>query len=63
MKVSDFVVRFNPFIKGGEPGVVGAAFASSWERTLKGELSFDQLIGNIQKEVDVAIKEGMARIL
>ena len=63
IKVSDFVVRFNPFIKGGEPGAVGAAFASSWERTLKGELSFDQLIGNIQKEVDVAVKEGMARIL
>ncbi len=63
MKYSDFVVRFNPFLKGGEPGAVGAAFATYWERVLKGEMPFDQFIANIQKDVDTALKEGVSRII
>ena len=63
IKVSDWVVRFNPFLKGGEPAAIGASWAAYFERTLKGEFSFEQMVGNIQKEIDVAIKEGMDRIL
>jgi len=63
IKNSEWVVRFNPFLKGGEPAAVGASWATYFERTLKGEFSFEQMIGNIQKEIDVAIKEGMDRIL
>lgn len=63
MQYADHVVRFNPFLKGGEPAAVGASWANYFERTLKGELSFEQMISNIQQEIDVALKEGIERIL
>jgi multiple sugar transport system substrate-binding protein len=63
MKYSDHVVRFNPFIKGGEPSAIGAAFANYRERTLQGEFTFDQMIELVQKDVETAIEEGMSRIL
>ena len=63
IKYADWVVRFNPFLKGGEPAAVAASWYNYLERALKGELSFEQLIGAIQGEIEEAIKEGMARIL
>ena len=63
MEYADHVVRFNPFIKGGEPTAIGSAFANYRERTLKGEFTFEQMIDLFQKEVEVAIEEGMAKIL
>jgi len=63
MKYADHVVRFNPFIKGGEPSAIGAAFASYRDRALKGEFTFEQMIDLVQKDVEAAIDEGMSRIL
>jgi multiple sugar transport system substrate-binding protein len=63
MAYSDHVVRFNPFIRGGEPSAVGAAFANYRERTLQGEFTFDQMIELVQGEVEEAIEEGVSRIM
>ena len=63
MEYADHVVRFNPFLKGGEPAAVGAAFNSYFERTLKGEFTFEQMIDNIQSDIDLALEEGIDRIL
>ena len=63
LKYADHVLKFNPFVKGGEPGAVGASFASYYERTIKGDMAFDQMIDNIQNDVDVALQEGIDRIL
>jgi multiple sugar transport system substrate-binding protein len=63
LKHADHVVRFTPFLKGGEPAAVGAAFANYYERTLKGEFTFEQMIDSIQQDIDVALTEGIDRIL
>lgn len=62
LNYADHVVRFNPYIKGGEPTAIGASFGNYWERTLKGEFTFEQMIDNIQSEIDIAIQEGIDRI-
>lgn len=63
LEFADHVVRFNPFLKGGEPAAIGAAFANYYERTLQGEFTFEQMIDNIQREIDVALEEGIDRLL
>jgi multiple sugar transport system substrate-binding protein len=63
MKYSDWVVRFNPFLKGGEPAAVGASWGTHLEAALKGDITFEQLVGTMQEEIDTAIKEGMDRIM
>jgi multiple sugar transport system substrate-binding protein len=63
MEYADHVVRFNPFIKGGEPTAIGSAFANYRERTLQGEFTFEEMIDLFQAEVETAIEEGMSRIL
>jgi len=63
MEFADHVVRFNPFVKGGEPSAIGAAFANYRERTLKKEFTFKQMMDMVQKDVDAVIAEGMSKIL
>jgi multiple sugar transport system substrate-binding protein len=52
---SDFVLQFNPYI--GEE-----TFATSWKKNLepalKGSISFDKFVQNIEAEVNTAIADG-----
>jgi len=63
LEFAEHVVRFSPFLKGGEPAAIGATFANYYERTLQGEFTFEEMIDNIQRDIDVAIQEGMDLIL
>jgi multiple sugar transport system substrate-binding protein len=52
---ADFVLQFNPYI--GEE-----TFATSWKKNLepalKGQITFDKFVGNIEAEVNTAIADG-----
>jgi multiple sugar transport system substrate-binding protein len=54
---TDVVLRFSPFVKGD---VIGSAFLTYYERALKGQMTFQEMIDGIQRDVDTQIKEGMA---
>jgi len=51
------IVPYSPFVKGD---AIWQAFSTYWERTLRGELTFKEMIDNIQGDVDKQLKEGMA---
>ena len=55
-------LAFNPFLAGGEPGPMGQVFMQNWEQALNGSLSFDDLVGMIETETNLAIEEGMANV-
>jgi multiple sugar transport system substrate-binding protein len=52
-------IQFSPYISGN-------TFADSWaknlEQALRGSLTFDQMLENVEKEVNAAIQEGKERI-
>lgn len=57
-----FIAKFNPFLPGGEPGVVGSLYDQLQEQVLAGDLSFDEMIETMEAETNTAIKEGIERI-
>ena len=62
MEFADTAVRFNPYLQGGEPGVVAALFLQFYEQALKGEMSFDELLQKLEDETNVAIQDGIDQI-
>ncbi len=56
---TDVILPFSPFVKGD---AVWSAFSTYFERALKGELSFEEMMGHVQTDVDLQIKEGMAKM-
>jgi multiple sugar transport system substrate-binding protein len=65
LKMSDVAVKYNPYINVSET-VSRNTFTGSYfkhlEGALKGQITFDQLLANVEKEVNAAIKEGMERL-
>lgn len=59
LKLADAAVRFNPYLSQN-------AFPKTWnkhlEGALKGQLSFDQLLTNVERELNEVIKEGQDRV-
>lgn len=62
MTLSGAIIPHNPYLQGGEPGIVGSVFLTNWEQYLSGDMDFDTLVATIQDETDFAIEEGMDRI-
>ena len=65
LTMSDVAVRFNPYIGTSENisrNTFNSAYFKQLETALKGQITFDQLLGNVEKEVNAAIKEGMDRL-
>ena len=65
LAISDAAVRFNPYIGTSETisrNTFNSAYFKQLEAALKGQITFDQLLGNVEKEVNAAIKEGMDRL-
>lgn len=62
LKVADVQVRFNPYINPGE-NISQNGFNSSWEKNLeaalKGQITFGQLLSNVQKDVNAVIKDNL----
>ena len=65
LTMSDVAVRFNPYIGTSENisrNTFNSAYFKQLESALKGQVTFDQLLANVEKEVNAAIKEGMDRL-
>jgi multiple sugar transport system substrate-binding protein len=62
MEFADTTVRFNPYLQGGEPGVVASLFMQFYEQALKGEMTFDDMLVKIQDETNTAIQDGIDQI-
>jgi len=62
MKFSDTAVRFNPYLQGGEPGVVASLFLQFYEQALNGEITFDELVQKLEAETNIAIQDGIDQI-
>jgi multiple sugar transport system substrate-binding protein len=62
MKDAETTVRFNPYLQGGEPGVVASLFIQFYEQALKGDITFDEMLQKIESESNLAIQDGIDRI-
>jgi multiple sugar transport system substrate-binding protein len=62
MNFADTTVRFNPYLQGGEPGVVASLFIQFYEQALNGEITFDEMLQQIESETNLAIQDGIDRI-
>lgn len=56
LEFADTAVRFNPYLQGGEPGVLASLFLQFYEQALKGEMTFDELIQKLEDETNIAIR-------
>jgi multiple sugar transport system substrate-binding protein len=55
-------IQFNPYLAGGEPMVPGQVYLTNLEQTLKGEMTFEELLARIESETNVAIQEGIDQV-
>jgi multiple sugar transport system substrate-binding protein len=55
-------LRFNPYEQGGEPGVVASLFIQFYEQALNGDITFDQMLQQIESETNLAIQDGIDSI-
>jgi multiple sugar transport system substrate-binding protein len=62
MEFADTTVKFNPYIQGGEPGVVGSPYIQFYEQALKGDITFDEMLAKLEEETNVAIQDGIDQI-
>ncbi|MBV7330400.1 extracellular solute-binding protein [Chloroflexi bacterium TSY] len=62
MEFADTSVKFNPFLQGGEPGVVASLFIQFYEQALNGEISFDELLAKLEAETNLAIQDGIDQV-
>ena len=62
MEFAETTVRFNPYLQGGEPGVVASLFLQFYEQALNGDMTFDELLLNLESESNIAIQDGIDQI-
>jgi len=62
---TDQTVRYNPYINQNQQVALNS-FTGPWnkylEQVLRNQMTFDQLVQNLEKDVNVAIKEGKERL-
>jgi multiple sugar transport system substrate-binding protein len=56
---SDVVLAYNPYLRGGEPGVLADQFLVNWEPALQGDMDFDEMLQIIEDETNFAIQDGI----
>ncbi len=56
------IIGANPFLVGGEPGIIGQVFNQNLEQYLDGAISFDDMLFFMEDEASFAIEEGQDRI-
>jgi multiple sugar transport system substrate-binding protein len=65
LAISDTTVRYNPYINQSQQVALNS-FTGPWnkylEQVLRNQMSFDQLVANLEKDVNTAIKEGKERL-
>lgn len=60
--IANETVKFNPFLPGGEPGVVASLYGQFHEQALNGEILFDDMLQMLEAETNIAIQDGIDRI-
>jgi len=58
-KYTEFTLQFNPYIGAS---TVFDSWAKNLDQALRDQITFDQLLENVEAEVNTAIKEGLERI-
>lgn len=64
LAVTDFSVRFNPYISQSENAAqnpILSAWQEGLQPALQGKLSFDQLVATVEEKVNAAIKQAMGQ--
>jgi multiple sugar transport system substrate-binding protein len=56
------VLKFNPFFLQQEPDPATTAFTTHMEPALRGEITFDKMLENVEKDTNAAIKDGIDRL-
>lgn len=59
---AETTVRFNPYLQGGEPGVAASLFLQFYEQVLKGDLTFDEMLQQLESETNLALQDGIDQI-
>lgn len=59
---AETTVRFNPYLQGGEPGVAASLFLQFYEQVLKGDMTFDEMLQQLEAETNLAIQDGIDQI-
>jgi multiple sugar transport system substrate-binding protein len=62
LEFAETTVKFNPYLQGGEPGVVASLFIQFYEQVLKGDMTFDEMLVKLEDETNVAIQDGIDQI-
>lgn len=63
LNYNDIRLRFNPYLQGGAPGPITTTYQANEERALNGEITFDELLMAIENETNLAIQEGIDRVI
>jgi multiple sugar transport system substrate-binding protein len=58
-KYTEFTLQFNPYIGAS---TVFDSWAKNLDQALRDQITFDQLLENVEAEVNTAIKEGIERM-
>jgi hypothetical protein len=53
------VIQFSPYLT---PDAFKASWAKFEEPAVKGDMTVDEMVANIESEINVAIQEGMDRV-
>ena len=56
------IIKANPYLVGGEPGVIGQVFNQNLEQYLDGSMDFDTMLFTMEDEANLTIQEGIDRI-
>lgn len=56
------VMQFNPFFLQQEPDPATTAFTTHMGASLRGEITFDKMLENVEKDTNAAIKDGIDRL-
>jgi multiple sugar transport system substrate-binding protein len=59
---ADTIIKANPYLVGGEPGVIGEVFNTNLELYMDGGIDFETLVFTMEDEANFAIQEGKDRI-
>jgi hypothetical protein len=65
LTTSDTTVRYNPYINQSQQVALNSftgPYNKYLEQVLRNQMTFDQLVTNLEKDVNTAIKEGKERL-
>lgn len=62
IKYADQILRYNPYLLKAEPDPITAAYTTYLEPALLGDMTFEEMLENIENDVNAAIQDGIDRM-